>query len=72
MKFFDVTPCGQILNRFSKDIDEGEHILAFYYPVNLNVFYCTTIFSPYFYYYNSFSPTYFILNYIILDGNTIL
>jgi len=23
MRFFDVTPSGQILNRFSKDIDEG-------------------------------------------------
>jgi len=26
MRFFDVTPSGQILNRFSKDIDEGGSI----------------------------------------------
>jgi len=36
MNFLDVTPCGQFLNRFSKDIDEGEHIPVFYWPVNLN------------------------------------
>jgi len=24
MRFFDVTPSGQILNRFSKDMDEGK------------------------------------------------
>jgi len=28
MRFFDVTPSGQILNRFSKDIDEGLFLAA--------------------------------------------
>jgi len=28
MRFFDVTPSGQILNRFSKDIDEGLFLTA--------------------------------------------
>lgn len=67
MRFFDVTPCGQILNRFSKDIDEGKYIPAFYWPVNLNAFYCTIIWSPDFYYYKSFFPTYFRFTQVILD-----
>ncbi|KAF6027753.1 hypothetical protein EB796_013942 [Bugula neritina] len=30
MRFFDVTPSGQILNRFSKDIDEADTLLPFF------------------------------------------
>jgi len=29
MRFFDVTPSGQIMNRFSKDLDEGTWQLYF-------------------------------------------
>jgi len=36
MRFFDVTPSGQILNRFSKDIDEGGSLKAVG-TVNINV-----------------------------------
>jgi len=32
MRFFDVTPSGQILNRFSKHVDEGGSLKAVNVP----------------------------------------
>jgi len=41
MRFFDVTPSGQILNRFSKDMDEGLKLFS-YFPVAKH----NTVFKP--------------------------
>jgi len=49
MKFFDVTPCGQILNRFSKDMDESKSVfsvrISFLKHQKLIVFNCFLILS---------------------------
>jgi len=41
MRFFDVTPSGQILNRFSKDMDEGLKRISYFLVAKYN-----TVFKP--------------------------
>jgi len=44
MRFFDVTPSGQILNRFSKDMDEGLKQISYFLVAVFTVYTVYTVF----------------------------